>query len=1383
MSDEWEDAPSASTDEWEDAPSRPFKQKAAGALDAAAAMFAGTPAQIAGGVLGLGTLLSGQGLDKANETLEKVQKSNFGLGEYKPVTEAGAEYAETVSNALEKPVEWAGAAGEKIAGNEGRLAGELWTRSAMELIDPLVIGGVAARGMMGRKPKSKPKEATTRDTIREEQAAADAAKTAEASWEDAPDRPNLTALETDSGQMSLFDIPESGRMPNPTEAVLGDWRVDENGIPIKADLSMEAANTENILQKNLWGDELARKHEQEAVPLTQAIDSMPDLPWKAERDAGIELLKHEIEAPGELKAARLSAETGQTLPGPDSQRSKLGDFSVAKGQRGAINPEVFKEGFQKLKQLADGTWLRAYSDGRGLTVEARKDGHILAESSFDRPRDNTGDLQASWTGSTEKGLSKELYLFASELGNDISPSMLQTDAGRGMWDAFEKRGLAQGGRIKSPGNKQMGALRVGEKKQKALARLLPQDKNMIPADPNGKAVVDEALNEGKDSNQWKYTESGGSLAAMKRASAAVLGASRIIQNAGKRAELQIRRKVFPVEQALRGLKRTELTNLADLMKDEMFSGKRFDGDILARHLSTKELQAYQKMRELFDDTLRIQNEARAAKGQKPITEMEAYLSSRWEGDFRRPVFQAILDGKNNPVLDEHGNIKRKLVWYLAAHSKGALEAQWNALHKKFPDLTFDPKEDHTIRYYKRQTDLQSSFSTLLDILDRNEDHPAILKIINAIKEQAVGEGASFLGQEKHFKEKAGVRGFVGDRPEHRTLWGLMSKHGPKAEALAMFQQQIQYAKNAYKWSELQVAAQGIKEIVSDPRLVEQQPNNVKYIKEYYKNAVGYGEATAIAHLEDSIRNLGLSPAVIGNAIGNVKTFFILQKLAVSAGYTLANFIQTLNVAPHLMLLRGQGFKGNPLTSLGVGIPAGIAMATGHYMSFLNQTIGGTNVTRLSAPGFRFWEQAFKYAEDNGVTARSIYDESPIETSFSATGRVANLAGKTMSIPESFVRSMAYSTFVQFLKESGKFTDDMKLYQKAEELVNASMVDYRAQERPMMFSKMGIAGDFLNTLQTYPTNWYNQWNLMGREAMKGNIGGLVTMFALQYAVAGAMGIPGFYDMEQLYTFIKDNLPAEYWVKAQENDFFADPKLWMVKNFGEASVYGVLSDQTGLGMTSRVASPGMGQMLQSPVGPTADIAKQVYKFGSAVVDPTNKDKWAESAMASVPTGPQGLVETAPVMEGTTFERRPNGNMLSQRTGDVGDHRGLYERTPEEVNIRKWGFRSQKEVLEREVGWQQNKTETLSRKKAVTIIDSFYAAVKRGDVEKAKQLNTTYAKLTGNGISSEQVTGQAKENFMTSMERSAERIQNKQATTMDIIQYARMKKVLEEVEKARK
>lgn len=74
---------------------------------------------------------------------------------------------------------------------------------------------------------------------------------------------NLKATEGPGGQQALFDIPESARMRNPTEAVTGDWRVDENGIPVKADLSMEAANLENGAQRNLWGDELPPKHEQE----------------------------------------------------------------------------------------------------------------------------------------------------------------------------------------------------------------------------------------------------------------------------------------------------------------------------------------------------------------------------------------------------------------------------------------------------------------------------------------------------------------------------------------------------------------------------------------------------------------------------------------------------------------------------------------------------------------------------------------------------------------------------------------------------------------------------------------------------------------------------------------------------------------------------------------------------------------------------------------------------------------------------------------------------------------------------------------------------------------------------------------------------------------
>lgn len=58
-------------------------------------------------------------------------------------------------------------------------------------------------------------------------------------------------------------------------AMQGEGRFDENGIPIRADLSMEAANLENPLQRNLWGDELDTPTGDGGIPLTQALDSMP----------------------------------------------------------------------------------------------------------------------------------------------------------------------------------------------------------------------------------------------------------------------------------------------------------------------------------------------------------------------------------------------------------------------------------------------------------------------------------------------------------------------------------------------------------------------------------------------------------------------------------------------------------------------------------------------------------------------------------------------------------------------------------------------------------------------------------------------------------------------------------------------------------------------------------------------------------------------------------------------------------------------------------------------------------------------------------------------------------------------------------------------------
>jgi hypothetical protein len=236
--------------------------------------------------------------------------------------------------------------------------------------------------------------------------------------------------------------------------------------------------------------------------------------------------------------------------------------------------------------------------------------------------------------------------------------------------------------------------------------------------------------------------------------------------------------------------------------------------------------------------------------------------------------------------------------------------------------------------------------------------------------------------------------------------------------------------------------------------------------------------------------------------------------------------------------------------------------------------------------------------------------------------------------------------------------------------------------------------------------------------------------------------------------------------------------MMQNFGNDSVYGWLSDASGIGMTSRLSAPGIGDMVQAPGGPVVDIAKQVKNLGSAVLDPTNPDKWAQSAMSSIPPGLQGALEQAPFMEGITHERRANGDMVPQRPADIEAKLGVNIRHPNEQKIRNFGLRSQREVVEREGGFRMARDAKAGASHGQDMVDEVYAAAKRGDKERVRELYSAYTKLTGNKISKEAWKAQVEQNYLTSMERAGKGA--KRLPITDLKNYQRMLDILDEVEK---
>jgi hypothetical protein len=132
------------------------------------------------------------------------------------------------------------------------------------------------------------------------------------------------------------------RMPN--------MRVDENGMPIRADLSIEAQQMQNPLQRNLWGDELPIRTGDNGIPLTQALDKMPAGPA---RDAAITSLSVGPKPPARMPASGRRGELDSGLPeNPTSGSGNPSLSPMGRIERGAIDIKAVTEGLAKLKEKA-----------------------------------------------------------------------------------------------------------------------------------------------------------------------------------------------------------------------------------------------------------------------------------------------------------------------------------------------------------------------------------------------------------------------------------------------------------------------------------------------------------------------------------------------------------------------------------------------------------------------------------------------------------------------------------------------------------------------------------------------------------------------------------------------------------------------------------------------------------------------------------------------------------------------------------------------------------------------------------------------------------------------------------------------------------------------
>lgn len=846
-------------------------------------------------------------------------------------------------------------------------------------------------------------------------------------------------------------------------------------------------------------------------------------------------------------------------------------------------------------------------------------------------------------------------------------------------------------------------------KEQTLAKL-PQFadlKNFVPKGDTPDTIVSSALSEGKDGpSLWNNVQSGLILSGDKVKSAAMTGVGRWLQYGQKIGELGFKKEVQPIEAQLRGLTTANVKLLNEAMKREQLSGRSYTPDDLRSvGLSDSAIKAYDSLRAGYDKVFESQNAFLRSLGKKEMTKQDMYYSSVWHGDWYAPV------------LDKNGN----LAWWVRTTSRGDAKKALSYLQEKFGDTL----QVDTAKIENRSSNISSdtprdvigAYQNMLEFFSGSDISSQIKEAMN---DYAKERGFTSLSQDKHFKHKAGIRGFEGDQP-----W--LSE---KKNAYNGIKAQVAYLKQAYQWMGMQEAMSNIKDVISNPELNKQQPNNMELIKSYVNQQLGINPNVMKPIEQATAKLLGTSRSELYATIGDLKSLTYLQQLGLSAGYMIATPLQGLISVPAWnMKLSKDGFglsTAKAAKAYGLGISDAAGAIVQHYINAGFSRLGkdAPDVAPISA----FGKKAMEYAEVNGIINKNIFDEQGGLGQHKAVEGLKQALGGTISLPEHIVRTFAFMSFAQHLKESGKMSD-MEAFRKAEEYTGNAITDFRKSERPLVVDKLGTVGQMA---YTYHSFLFNMMNQMGTFARNGDYKSLATMIGTMTLMGGVQNLPFVNELDGMWQIFRDHLAS---IKP---DWYAK-----VKDFGTGGIkgailsgdmptfakWGAVSALTHTQMASRF-SPALLDV-ERPFDAVAPIATEMREWASVagiLAHPT-KTSVAEAMYANTPPMVQGALENLNDSFGKTL---PNGTRSINNPRDLEKHEAKYIRTPEEQKARYKGLKALSEADATTKKYLNNRESMRLNEARISSSTKLYDAIERNDPSAVSSYAKAYFTLGGDANS---------------------------------------------------
>lgn len=1243
------------------------------------------------GLAGLSTTIM-----KGPQAGAKMVEDVMGMG-YQPKTQRGQELTERAGQVLNIPVEYGEKAGGAIGGvfgpkgeNVGRFLGNVAGNFASDIF-PVVPGVVAGKVQpKGKaKPKSKlealeelsqPKEMgigpippeaqmelpLTSDISQSPVSQSIRAAAPQGELFGTPKdltpsaRPAQPPLET-VAQHNLFDQSEMGRVANPFEAATGDWRVDENGIPIKADLSMELQNLENPLQRNLWGDELQPTRPPEGmglqgvitdqpqggIPLTEAIDSMP---WAQRRGAINQELKGEVQPSGELHSAMIEATPGRVIP---------------KSQRGAVNPEVFDEAFQKIKELPNGIrlWMMGTEQGpiiKALHPDGSEAGTVeFSGSNWGRELNPYNDnLYSMWTdteGAPGKNLAAEMYKFAAEEGNDIKAAGVQTDAGRHMWEKFEKQGISKDQVIKAIPRSQRGAIDPsifgeGLKKIMTLGKDSPEVKAAgVELRKAGTAKVLSKAIPGLDSYRPIFDTPESVISAAPdakdiTATQKFLGKTvkpgirqmrnstnnPLINFVGERTAKDfsyaenldrqyITDKRTGIGRLYQSLNGTEVTEVHSAIRAGDRHQKQYTPEELRQAgFNEKQVEFMRKYYEMDAKWLDEYNEGRLATGQDPVKPRVGHAPGIFAGDYY------------SLVMDKDGGV----LGYISGDTKFQFDKAVKNIQKNYPDAKITNMARKGLSGHGPRSEILNGQRDLLNLLAKNDPR---LAEVQAMIDLTTAQNADSFSQ--HALQKKGVFGSEGMKPWKSDI----------DNARDFFKAYFQWWSEGVLSHKLMKTQAEVASLLRNPEL-DHMPRTKNYVEDYMRGMTGrtaskWGDGLN-SIIDASAETIGVGPSVARETFNQANKRLGQQAMGwFNLPFMGLQFLQVVQTGWPEFIRTAQKI-GSPLS-----VPDATTRAVGDMFSLVNEQLTG----KQAKVGTRTREM-MDYAKSRGLLTFSEFEDVNKVHQGKISRRYDAIADFTRQIGEEATRPYVFFTYVRMLDQSG--LPKHEVFDTAYNLTQTAMYDYSARERPMMFRKLGVTGQMAGSLQTFSFNYLNQMARHISEAGKGNPVPLVASLAAVAAFAGVGGLPFYQEADELSKWATNKTIKDHTL----------PKSEKWAPYVDAIQYGLLSDYTGVNFQSRL---GAADVLPNSLGEAiTPYASTIGKIGSALGQVASENDplaYKNLARAVAPSSLRGPIENM-----FMTEKAPSG--VSYSTDQYGQTD--YPRTSNEQTMRNWGVTSLEE-----------------------------------------------------------------------------------------------------------